>query len=553
MARFSHKQAANYQNKYDGRVFGTAFNETDANVSLGIHRKWGYSHVNVVLYDDLQEIPDGSRDSATRHFTKQVSEADTIRPVVSNAELNSYSINRIHQHVQHYRVYLNNNFIIGNGRLDVNLGYQSSTRREFSHPILYDIPGLYLQLHSFTYDLKYHLPEVNNWNLSFGVNGMYQHNTVTNGTNFVIPSFQQFDFGPFALVKRSIGKLDIAGGLRYDMRSFKNDRLYTKPDPVTGFDKPYYGPVTAQDTAVFNNYQHTFSGFSGSIGATYNFSEQFSMKANLARGFRAPNISEISANGVHPGTNIYQIGNDHFKPEFSLQEDIGFVYSSKYAVIQLNLFNNHISNYIYNQKLIGANGQDSVIVAGNQTFKFQASGANLYGGELSIDLHPFRPLHFENSVSVVNAVNSGVNGKAVADSERYLPFIPPVHGLSELRYDFDSKLAGIRHGFIKAQLEYYAAQNRVYTAYGTETSTPGYTLFNAGIGGSFTNKQGNTFMSLYIMGNNLFNTGYQDHLSRLKYFEPFRGNFTGRNGIYNMGRNIALKLDFPFNYNLRKG
>ncbi len=73
----------------------------------------------------------------------------------------------------------------------------------------------------------------------------------------------------------------------------------------------------------FRQYNKTFSGLSGSIGATYKLSEFFTLKSNVARGFRAPNISELSANGVHPGTRIYQIGNEEFKPEFSLQEDIG--------------------------------------------------------------------------------------------------------------------------------------------------------------------------------------------------------------------------------------
>jgi len=549
MARLTHKQAIDYQDKYDGRVFGTAFNETDANASIGIHRKWGYSHLNFVLYDDLQEIPDGSRDSASRRFTRQITEADTVREIVSDADLNSYQIEKLHQRVQHYRVFLNNNFIIGNGRLDVDFGFQQSIRREFSHPVLYTVPGLYLQLNSYTYDIKYHLPENNNWNVSVGVNGMYQQNTSTNGTEFIIPSYKQFEVGGFALVKKTVDKLDISGGVRYDVRTFNTEALYTIPDPVTGFDKPVSATTVGADNP-FAKYTHTFSGASGSLGATYNFTDQFSVKANIARGFRSPNIAEISANGVHPGTNIYQIGNDNFKPEFNLQEDIGFVYSSKYAVIQLNLFNNYITNYIFNEKLVGANGADSVIVAGNQTFKFQQGRADLYGAELNIDLHPIKTLHFENSLSVVYGDNKGTAGTKVADDAKYLPFIPPLHGLSELRLDFASR--NIKHGFIKAQVEYYAAQNRVFTAYDTETATPGYTLFNAGIGGSFVNKAGKTFVSVYLMGNNLFNTGYQDHLNRLKYFEDYPGNFTGRNGIYNMGRNIALKLSFPINVSMNK-
>ncbi|HEY8734158.1 MAG TPA: TonB-dependent receptor plug domain-containing protein, partial [Puia sp.] len=69
MGRVSHKQASNYSDRADGRVYNTAFAENDASVSLGLHRAFGYSHLNLSLFDDLQEIPDGSRDSVTRKFT----------------------------------------------------------------------------------------------------------------------------------------------------------------------------------------------------------------------------------------------------------------------------------------------------------------------------------------------------------------------------------------------------------------------------------------------------------------------------------------------------
>jgi iron complex outermembrane receptor protein len=552
MARISHKQAVDYKDKIDGRVFGTAFNETDASASLGLHRKWGYSHLDFVLYDDLQEIPDGSRDSATRRFTRQISEEDTIREIVSNADLNSYKMEKLHQHVQHYRIYSGNSFTLGSaGRLQVNLGLQRSVRREFSHPVLSDIPGLYLQLNSATYDIKYFLPEFNDWNITVGLNGMYETNNSTKGTEFVIPSYHQFDIGPFLLAKRSFDKLDIAGGLRFDSRAFNNFQLYTRPDPVTGFDKPVYGADTAGANALFSNYRKTFGGLSGSLGATYNFSDHFSVKANVARGFRAPNIAEISANGVHPGTNIYQLGNPNFKPEFSFQEDIGFVYSSHYVVATLDLFNNFISNYIYNQKLSTAAGADSTDGTGDTYFRFVSSKARLYGGEFSIDFHPVKALHFENSFSLVYGTNKGTQSKTLDDSAKYLPFIPPAHGISELRYEFASKPSRLSHAFIKLQLEYSAPQNRVMLAYNTETPTGGYALFNAGIGGRFADKKGKTIVNIYLMGNNLFNTAYYDHLSRLKYFFFSPSDTTPSHGIYNMGRNISLKLDFPLDFNLR--
>ena len=74
----------------------------------------------------MQEIPDGSRDSVTRHFTKQISEADTMRPIVSDADLNSYSISAIHQRVQHYRLFSVNQFIIKQSKLALKLGITNS-------------------------------------------------------------------------------------------------------------------------------------------------------------------------------------------------------------------------------------------------------------------------------------------------------------------------------------------------------------------------------------------------------------------------------------------
>lgn len=550
MGRLSHKEAVDYKDKYDGRVYGTAFKETDANASVGLHRSWGYSHLNFVLFDDIQEIPDGSRDSATGQFTRQITEADLFRPIVSQHDLTSYTIEPLHQRVQNYRIYLSNNFILGNSQLAVNFGYENSRRREFNHPILSSIAGLDLKLNTYTYDIKYHFAERNNWDVSAGINGMYQTNNTLSGTQFIIPDYHQFDIGGFMTAKKTIGKLDLAGGLRYDIRSFKNDQLYTAANPSTGFDMPVYGRDTVGASFIFPNYQKTFSGFSGSLGATYNFNKQFSLKANLGRGYRAPNIAEISANGVHPGTNIYQLGNPNFKPEFSFQQDLGAAYSSKYLVVNVDVFNNTIDNYIYNQKLVNPDGSDLILVAGNQTFQFQAAKAHLYGGEVSVDIHPIKALHFENSLSLVYGENKGVAGKAVSDSAKYLPYIPPTHGTSELRYDFTLKNAHIVKGFVKVQAEYYANQDRAYLAFNTETRTPGYNLINAGVGGTFTNKNGKALCSVYLLANNIFDVAYQDHLSRLKYFIDNPGNLPNKTGIYNMGRNVSFKIDFPLNFNL---
>jgi iron complex outermembrane receptor protein len=542
----SHKQATNYQNRSDGRVYGTSFNETDFSGYAGLNKKWGYSDLNFSVFNDLQEIPDGSRDSVTRKFTKQITEADTFRPIVPNSELNSYKITVLHQLVQHYRLYSSNNFILGKSKLGVILGYQENIRREFSHPQFPAIPGLYLDLKTFTYDIKYSIPESKGWETTIGINGMYQRN-INKGTEFIIPDYSQFDAGPFILVTKTLNKLDISAGVRYDIRIFKNDQMFTRPNPITGFDMQLNLPDTANAAHPFNSFNHTFSGVSASFGATYKITKRLLVKSNIARGFRAPNIAEISANGVHPGTLIYQIGNTSFKPEFSLQEDLGISYRWDHISGDIDIFNNNISNYIFNQKLLNHSGGDSVIIKGNQTFKFQQAKAQIYGWEANLDIHPYDWLHFENSISVTYALNKGGNGIHVTDSSKYLPLIPPLHTNTELRANILKKFKHFSSVFFKIGMEYFATQNRIYSADNTETPTPGYVLYNAGIGADITNNKGKVPFSFNIVGNNITDVSYQSNLSRLKYFEEYPNNPTGRSGIYDMGRNISFKIIVPFN------
>lgn len=539
----SYKMASDYRNRVDGRVYNTAYRELDFSGFAGINRSWGYSRLGLSMFSDLQEIPDGSRDSATRQFTKQISEADTIRPIVTPGELRSYDITPLHQHVQYYRAYLKNNFVIGEGHLEVNLALEKSVRQEFSHPQYPSIPGLDLVLNTDAYDLKYSFPDRDGWSVTGGVNGMYQTNRVNGGTEFVIPSYHQLDVGPFVFIKKSINNLELAGGIRYDFRHFNEQPLYTSPSPVTGFDHPVGGSDTAGATLAFPRFIHTFSGMSGSLGASYRFTDRLSGKFNIGRGYRSPNISEISANGVHPGTNTYQRGNPDFQPEFNWQEDLGFNYSTPHLTIDASLFNNLIQHYIYNAKT-GSSSSQSVVI---DTFQFQQARARLYGGELSIDLHPhpWDWLHFENSVSLVYGNNLGSGQLHITDSSRYLPFIPPLHTLSELRANIKKISPSIVSAFVKVQLELYAAQKRAYLEDGTETPTPGYQLVNAGVGADINNHKGKTIFTFDLLANNLFDVAYQSHLSRLKYFEPYPTDPRPYHGIYNMGRNIAFKVSFP--------
>jgi iron complex outermembrane receptor protein len=273
------------------------------------------------------------------------------------------------------------------------------------------------------------------------------------------------------------------------------------------------------------------------------------LKANVARGYRAPNITEIGSNGLDPGAHIVYLGNRGFKPEFSLQEDIGFLAYLEDLDISVEMFQNQIENYIYQSLLYDANGQPVVIVPGNATYQYQQSKAQLYGAEVSVNLHPrsIKWLSLNSSAAYTEGLNKNdVLIKARGDQAKYLPFIPPLHVRSELRtvlnrsYGIFSKIYG------RAEIDAYADQSHFYGLDHTETFTPGYTLINLGAGTTLTGREGKTVCELFLQLDNVFNTAYQANMNRLKYFEYYTASPNGRSGIYNMGRNFSVKAIVPF-------
>ena len=289
------------------------------------------------------------------------------------------------------------------------------------------------------------------------------------------------------------------------------------------------------------------------MGATYNFSDSFLLKGNVARGFRAPSIAELSANGPDPGSQIYHVGKSDFKPEFSVQEDIGAFLTLPNVSASAELFNNNIQNYIFQEQLLNADGSpervdaDGTADANGQYSKFTytQSRARINGGEFSLDLHFVPWLHFENSATLTYGENLGTGGK-VPDSLKYLPFIPPLHTHSELRGNFTKGWGSFKNMYAFVGFDHYDAQNHFFSAYGTETYTAGYNLLSAGIGTNIVNSKGDKVFELFIEGTNLGNVSYQSNMSRLKYFDNPVVPPGVQPGIFNMGRNVSFKVVIPF-------
>lgn len=549
--RATGKAAHNYQNKIDGLVYGTAFREYNISASARVDKTWGFSKTAVTYYDNLMEIPDGSRDSLSRKFTRQIlDDRDDIknRPVVPDGVLNTYSINPLHQHIQHFRFYNTSQFRFANSDLNILIGGQQSIRREYNHPTVPDQAGLYVVLNTLNYDVKYNFPDFAGVESTVGINGMLQGNRSKDATDFPIPDYDLFDIGAFYFARKSFAKLDISGGIRMDRRNINWNNFYVSTDAQTGFGKK----VTVNDASgdlQFPAFSKNYYGLSGSLGFTYNLSEKLLIKANIARGYRAPNITEIGSNGLDPGAHIVYLGNRTFKPEFNLQQDLGIIAYLKDAELSFEVFNNDIQNYIYQSRLTDETGNPVVIVPGNLTYQYQQAKARLYGAELSINLHPsnIKWLSFNNSLAYVVGLNKNqVLLEQHGRDAKYLPFIPPLQIRSELKATAQKPIGFLDKPYVKVDAAIFADQNKFYALDNTETFTKGYTLINAGLGSSIKAKNGKILMDLFIQVDNVFNIAYQSHLNRLKYFEYYTASPNGRSGIYNMGRNISFKVIVPF-------
>ncbi|MES2765576.1 MAG: TonB-dependent receptor [Bacteroidota bacterium] len=524
--RFSQKFAGNYRNKIDGRVPNSGFDETDGNGYIGLNRDWGFSHLNFSVFNQNIGIIEGERDS--------------LGNLLGNAQ-QGFELNLPKQNVRHYKVSLTNSIYFKNSRLDADLGFQQNQRREFEEREgvvneFMEEEALYMRLNTITYRASYSFPEFAEWQLSVGANGMSQMNA-NFGEEALIPDYSLFDIGSFAFFKRSFKDLSLSGGLRFDTRSISGEELAGK----------------------FGAFSSSFKNISASIGAAYELSEEFLLKLNVARGFRAPNAAELGSNGMHEGTFRYEIGNPLLKPETSLQFDGGISFNNDHVSAEIALFHNGVDNYIFIQKLRNSLGGDSIpdIEEGAPAYGFVQGNARLYGGEISLDIHP-HPLdwlHFENSFSLVRGELLNV-----ADSLTNLPQMPAPRFQTELRADFKELGSAFKNVFFKTEVEYNFRQDRFLKAFDTETATPDYALVNIGLGFDVTRerelstdneirplivrKETRKLFSVNFVVNNLLDRAYQNHLSRLKYAPE--NIVTGQRGIFNMGRNFVVRLNVPF-------
>jgi len=486
LANGSHSTHSDYKTADTERVTNTRFNETNFNAAIGYNNELISSSIRFLFNKSFIGIPE--------EIGLQSTSKEKLLP---------------YQELTTKMLSLNNAFFLKNSKITSVFGFTNNERNEFEEHHDEDEDedehtedetmeaALQLKLDTYSYDVKWHLPKLKSFETVIGVQGMFQKNS-NFGEEILIPNAKINDVGVFATSMFKNGINSFQGGVRFDNRN-----ISTELHEIQHEDEIH----------VFESIEKSFSNISASIGYKTLLFNKITSRINLASGFKAPNLAELTSNGVHHGSNRFELGNNALKQEQNFQSDISFEYKSDHFELVANGFYNYINDYIF----ISPTGE---MEDDFDIYKYTQNNAKLYGGEFGLHLHP-HPLdwlHLDSNFEMVVGKQNNNN---------YLPLIPANKLTNTLRFEFLNKKK-ITNSFAAVTLESTFKQNNISDF---EEVSKAYSLVNIGFGGKLNFKKLHIDINLNI--NNLMNKSYVSHLSRLK-----------PNGIQNMGRNIMAKINF---------
>lgn len=477
--RIGTESHADYQDGKNNRVINSRFNDYVGKASFGFAGKKWVSKNNYFFalnnYGFVGEAYDTTR-------LKLVADSRYSRDL----------------YLPHHQVFINmfstqNTFFLKHSVARLIAGVHFNNRQEQG---LGYHPELDMQLNTYNASLLWEKSFGKRFELTLGTQHLLQTNRNLAIRN-VIPDADLNENSAYIYCKLTFNKLFIDGGLRGDAKNIQTYSTYNQ-----------YAPST--DILPFN---HFYTVMSGSLGTTLQLGKYILLKANGSNAYRAPNLAELSSNGLHEGTMRYEIGNTNLKAEQMYGSEASVQVNSAQVSGYVALFYNYFMNYIFlsptNETYVGL-----------PIYRYLQQDALMHGSDASITYNPsfLKQLSINESFSFVQGTRK--DGLA-------LPFIPPPRLNSEVRSDFKVKKLNC---YAKGSYTYVWEQNQLALF---EKYTPWYDLINAGAGVKFMSEKRE--ITAGISCNNLLDRFYYDHLSRYKYF-----------GVYNMGRNISVNLTIKF-------
>ena len=269
-----------------------------------------------------------------------------------------------------------------------------------------------------------------------------------------------------------------------------------------------------EEAARFGSAQsRTFENMAASLGVSVPVSTDMSFTANMSRGFRAPAVEELFANGYHAAVGTFDVGNAALTPEQSTGFEAGLRAQTPRTFAQFNTYYNLINKYIVPTATGTRNidGNDVPLVS------FLQRDAAMYGVEGQLE------------TKLVHRLVGGVMGDYVRAKLRHsddnLPYIPAGRLGASLRYDNGRISAGgdVRRVF---------AQDKV-SGDDLDVTTDAYTLLDLSATWLFTVK-GSQVHSVTMRVDNALDEQYRDATSRIKSY------------AYNPGRNVSVVYKLLF-------
>lgn len=252
--------------------------------------------------------------------------------------------------------------------------------------------------------------------------------------------------------------------------------------------------------------ERDFSTLSGSGAAHWHLSDASHLTFGVARAQRAPAVEELFANGPHLAEQNYILGNENLDPETSNNLELAYHYEGPVHV-QVNLFNNQISDFIY--KANTGEEEDELPV-----YQYTQEDARFYGAEASVGL----PFAGNWEVSLF-----GDTVRATLDKGGDVPRItPPRVGLA-LTYADDLWNAELRTTQVDKQR--HPGEE--------ELAVDGYTRVDLTASRNF-NVGADQDLLIFVRGKNLTNEEIRNATSFLRAYAP------------EPGRSVEVGLRFSF-------
>jgi iron complex outermembrane receptor protein len=328
-----------------------------------------------------------------------------------------------------------------------------------------------------------------------------QYRDIVTGGELRTPSTYDYAFAGFIVEEIGAGALRAQVGARYDWARYV-------PRDATGFVT-----VGGQQIQVR---PRTFGSFSGSVGLLYRLTEQVRVGVSASRAYRTPDFNELYTNGPHLAANSYDVGDPRLGQETGMGVDAFLRLDGERVRAELAAFRNRLDDYIFPSSRGRAELED-----GRPRFQYTNEDARFVGAEGDIEIALAPALVLSGSASYVRArftaprdpipLLSPEGDTTFVAASPYPPLIPPLHGQVGLRYERPAFFAG-------ADLRWAARQDRLGDF---ETPTDGYAVADLSAGVRLV--RGEQLHTVTVRLENVANTEYRDHLSRIKDLMPEPG------------------------------